>query len=49
MSSEINFEKWEKIRLDHEKNISITYFFAVEQVIIIKISILRYHRKLVKK
>ena len=37
MSWEINFEKWEDKRLDHDKNTTITYFFAVEQVIIIKI------------
>ena len=29
VSWEINFEKWEKIRLDHDENI-ITYFFAEE-------------------
>ena len=30
VSWEINFEKWEKIRLDHDENITITYFFAEE-------------------
>ena len=30
VSREINFEKWEKIRLDHDENITITYFFAIE-------------------
>ena len=30
VSWEINFEKWEKICLDHDENITITYFFAVE-------------------
>ena len=49
VSWEINFEKWEKIRLDHDENITITYFFAVEQIIIIKIWILRSHRQLDKK
>ena len=45
VSWEINFEKWEKIGLDHDKNITTTYFFALEQVIMIKIS----HRQLDKK
>ena len=35
---DINFEKWEKIGSDHDENITITYFFAVEQVIIIKVN-----------
>ena len=43
------FEKREKIRLDHEESITIMYFFAIEQVIIIKIWILRSHRQLDKK
>ena len=34
----INFEKREKIRLDHDENVNITYFFAVEQVFTIKIT-----------
>ena len=38
VSWQINFEKWEKIRLDHDENVNITYFFAKEQAIIIKIS-----------
>ena len=49
VSREINFEKCEKIRLDHDENITITYLFAVEQIIIINIRILRSHRKLHKK
>ena len=38
VSWQINFEKWEKIRLDHDENVNVTYFFAKEQAIIIKIS-----------
>ena len=49
VSRKINFEKWEQIRLDYDENITITYFFAVEQVIIIKIWILRSQRQLDKK
>ena len=30
VSWEINFEQWEKIRLDLDENINITYFFAEE-------------------
>ena len=33
----VNFEKWEKIGFDHDKNITITYFVALKQVNIIKI------------
>ena len=41
-------EKFHRISpaLDHDENITITSFFAVEQVIIIKISILRSYGKL---
>ena len=38
--SEIDFEKWEKIRLDQDENTTTTYVFAVEQVFIMKIWIL---------
>ena len=49
MSRGINFEKCKKICLDHGKIITVTYFFAVELVIMIKIGILRSHRQLDKK
>ena len=38
VSLETNFENWEKIRLDHDQNITIRRFFTVEPVIIITIS-----------
>ena len=34
----INFEKSEKVRLDHDEDVNITYFFAAEQVFTIKIT-----------
>ena len=37
VSREINFKKWKKIGLSHDKNIAVTYLFTIDQVIIIKI------------
>ena len=30
VSCEINFEKWEEMSLNHDENITIAYFFAVQ-------------------
>ena len=47
---EINFEKWDKIDLDYDKNITISFFVALEQVIIIKFWIsIRSHGELGKR
>ena len=44
------FEKWDKIGFDYDKNIAITCFVGLEQVIIMKFWILiRSHRELDKK
>ena len=36
LNREINFEKWEKVGFDHDENITIAYFAALEEVIITK-------------
>ena len=47
---EINSEKWDKRDLDYDKNITISFLVALEQVIIIKFWILiRSHGELGKR